>query len=125
MLVYQDIRDSAAKYVDCCTRDCAQHVAATLSGESYAPPVPVIDWAGRVLVAYQDAGRPCVMLATCADRHCTRTPVSGMRNGPGACLAMTLDQARRPAILWVDDNGSYFSDSKWSLMATTPLNVTP
>ncbi|MFG6198207.1 hypothetical protein [Nonomuraea sp. JJY05] len=125
VLAYQDIRDSAVKYVDCRTRDCAQHVTVTLSGESYAPPVPVIDRAGRVLVAYQDAPRPYVMLATCADGHCSRTVVSGMRNGPGDCLAMMLDRAGRPVIVWTDDNGSYFSDSKWSLMATTPLNLTP
>ncbi|GAA3605914.1 hypothetical protein GCM10022419_108400 [Nonomuraea rosea] len=43
VLAYQDIRDSAVKYVDCRARDCAQHVTVTLSGESYAPPVPVID----------------------------------------------------------------------------------
>ncbi|WP_431919692.1 hypothetical protein [Nonomuraea jabiensis] len=125
VLAYQDIRDSAVKYVDCRTRDCAQYVTVTLAGESYAPPVPVIDRAGRVLVAYQDAGRPYVMLATCADGHCSRTAVTGMRNGPGDCLAMTLDRAGRPMIVWTDDNGSYFSDSKWSLMVTTPLNLTP
>ncbi|MBB5773523.1 hypothetical protein [Nonomuraea jabiensis] len=125
VLAYQDIRDSAVKYVDCRTRDCAQHVTVTLSGQSYAPPVPVIDRAGRVLVAYQDARRPYVMLATCADGHCSRTAVSGMRNGPGDCLAMMLDRAGRPVIVWTDDNGLYFSDSEWALMVTTPLNLAP
>ncbi|MGW4956431.1 hypothetical protein ACWEPL_04295 [Nonomuraea sp. NPDC004186] len=125
MLAYQDIQDSAVKYVDCRTWDCAQYVTVTLSGESYAPPVPVIDRAGRVLVAYQDARRPYVMLDTCTDGHCSRTAVAGVRNGPGDGLAMTLDRAGRPMIVWTDDNGSYFSDSKWSLMVTTPLNLTP
>lgn len=48
-----------------------------------------------------------------------------MRNGPGDGLAMTLDREGQPVILWTDDNGSYFSDSKWSLMVTTLRNLTP
>lgn len=123
VLAYQDIRDSAARFVDCRSRDCARHVTVTLSGESYAPPVPVIDRAGRVLVAYQDAVRPYVMLATCVEGRCARTAVTGTRNGPGDVLAMALDQAGRPVILWTDDNGSSFSDGRWSLLVTTPLNL--
>ncbi|MEV0386698.1 hypothetical protein [Nonomuraea sp. NPDC050643] len=125
VLAYQDIRDSAVRYLDCRTRDCGRHVTVTLSGGSYAPPVPVIDRAGHVLVAYQDVGRPYVMLATCADGRCARTAVAGLRNGPGDGLAMTLDRAGRPVIVWTDGNGSYFSDGEWSLMVTTPLNLTP
>ncbi|MEV4072038.1 hypothetical protein [Nonomuraea fuscirosea] len=71
-------------------------------------PVPVIDRAGRVLMV-QDVGCPYDMFVTCLDGH-VRTGVTGiMRNGPGECLAMTLDRAGRPVILWTDDNGAYFS----------------
>lgn len=124
VIAYRDVRDRAAKLLDCRTPDCARADVVTLdAGDTdLATPALVLDRAGRILVAFQNAEGTRIMLATCTGGRCTSTPVARIRGSAGETLAMTLDDRGRPVIVWLDHDAA--PEPGWELVITTPLNLT-
>lgn len=123
VIAYRDLKDRAAKLLDCRTPDCARADVITLGpgGLYRSTPALVLDRAGRPLVAYQNQDGTRLMLATCTGHRCVSTAVAKMR-GAGDGLAMTMNGEGKPTIAWIDDDGSLFNGT-WALVVTTPLNL--
>ncbi|MEU8361154.1 hypothetical protein AB0C27_34585 [Nonomuraea sp. NPDC048882] len=120
LIAYRSAVGGAVHLLDCRTPDCAAGDSLMLapSGVEHAAPALVLDRSGRALVAYQDLEGRRIMLATCSGLDCAVVPVRNMRHGPGPALAMTLDGAGRPYIVWTDVG---YADAE--VVITVPLNL--
>ncbi|MFC4010829.1 hypothetical protein ACFOY2_26615 [Nonomuraea purpurea] len=124
-IAYRDLRDHAAKLLDCRTLDCAQADVRTLGAgsEYHSVPALALDRAGRPLVAFESLDQRRLMLAICTGSRCESVPVSKNRSGFGERLVMTMNAEGAPAIAWID-SALAPSGLKWNLHVTTPLNLT-
>lgn len=119
VIAYRDLRDRAAKLLDCRTPDCAEaDVVPLAAGAPYLPtPALVLDRAGRPLVAFHDGAR--IMLAVCERGRCGITAVA--RDTASDRPAMTLVGDGRPVIVSLARSPD--PDVGWDLATVTVLNL--